>query len=236
MKVMAKKKGNRKYPLVRKERGSKVKVIKAAHKLPKVIEKDNVLEELNERQKEFCRHYIYNWNGTEAAIKAGYARDSASVHASRLLGNDNIKKYIKHIQDNLEEVAGVSRLMILQEHMKLAMSSIAHLHKTWIVREEFEDLSEAQKACIQQIETQTRNVPVWNDEGEMEQVQVDYVKIKLYDKQKSLDSINRMLGFDAAKEIKVEGNITGMNIVVQDEGQKKLLDEVMQQLKKIDKE
>lgn len=232
---MAKKKSI-KYPLVRKERGSK-EVTKRSEVREASIEDILIIpEELNDQQKEFCRHYIYDWNGTKAAIKAGYSPKAAHIQAHRLLKNDKVKKYIAHINNNLEEVAGVSRLMILQEHMKLAMSSIAHLHKTWIVREEFENLSETQKACIQQIETQTRNVPVWNDDGEMEQVQVDYVKIKLYDKQKSLDSINRMLGFDAAKEIKVEGSITGMNIVVQDEGQKKLLDEVMQQLKKIDKE
>jgi phage terminase small subunit len=106
------------------------------------------------------------------------------------------------MQDNLAETAGISRLKVLLEHQKMAFSSIAHLHNTWIERKEFEGLTDVQKECIQEIDTKTQHKTVWEyneetDKKEPVDFTVEYVKIKLYDKQKSLDSISKMLGFDA---------------------------------------
>jgi len=57
-----------------------------------------------------------------------------------------------------------------------------------------EELTDDEKACIAEIQTQTR-MELGGISGE-EPIQVDYVKIKLYDKQKSLDSIAKMLGYN----------------------------------------
>jgi len=46
--------------------------------------------------------------------------------------------------------------MVMEEHKKLAFSSIANLHNTWITRKEFEELTEDQKACISEITTQVK--------------------------------------------------------------------------------
>lgn len=165
---------------------------------------DNEGKELTGKQKRFCEEYIFDFNGTRAAIAAGYSEDTARSIASENLTKPDIKAYIKSLQENLEEVAGISRLMVLKEHQKLAFSSIAHLHDTWITRKEFEKLTDDQKSCIAEISTQTRTEMKYNPASEEEEpVQVDFVKIKLYDKQKSLDSISKMLGYDAPKKITV---------------------------------
>ena len=44
------------------------------------------------------------------------------------------------------------------------------------------------------------------DEATKEVIEEDWVKIKLYDKQKSLDSISKMLGYDAPTKIEIESN------------------------------
>lgn len=160
--------------------------------------------ELNERQKAFCKRYILDWNGTKS-YKEVYkveSDDVAGASAARLLGNVKIQAHIEYLKKNLAEVAGVSPLMVLQEHMKIAFSSIAHLHLTWIERKEFEALTPDQKACIAEIDTKIirKVAKEFNEKsGEFEPVpyDVEYVRIKLYDKQKSLDSINKMQGWDA---------------------------------------
>jgi phage terminase small subunit len=114
------------------------------------------------------------------------------------LRKPQIKAYIEELQADLEKTAGISRLKVLKEHEKLAFSSIAHLHNTWIERKAFEDLTPEQKACIAEITVQTRTLPGSDDE---DPVQVDFVKLKLYDKQKALDSISKMLGYDAPTKI-----------------------------------
>lgn len=166
------------------------------------MSKKSLAEELTGKQKRFCEEYIFDFNGTRAAIAAGYSENTAPEIASENLTKPNIQAYIKVLQSDLEKTSGISRLRVLREHEKLAFSSIAHLHNTWIERKEFEELTPEQKSTIAEIVTQTRVEMKYNPESEeQEPVQVDFVKIKLYDKQKSLDSISRMLGFDATEKI-----------------------------------
>lgn len=157
--------------------------------------------ELTGKQKRFCEEYILDWNATRAAKAAGYSEDTACSIGNENLRKPEIKSYIETLQSDLEKIAGISRLRVLKEHEKLAFSSIAHLHNTWIERKEFEQLTHEQKACIAEISTQTRMERNPIEDGEP--IQVDFVKIKLYDKQKSLDSISKMLGYDAAKNINI---------------------------------
>jgi phage terminase small subunit len=162
------------------------------------MKKQSKVEELTGKQKRFCEEYIFDFNGTRAAKVAGYSENTASEMAYENLNKPQIQAYIKDLQSNLERTSGISRMRVLKEHEKLAFSSIAHLHDTWITRKEFENLTEDQKSCIAEISTQTRMERNPVEGGEP--IQVDFVKIKLYDKQKSLDSISRMLGFDAPEK------------------------------------
>lgn len=171
--------------------------------------------ELTESQKVFCNEYIFDFNGTRS-YKAAYPNvvdTTARTEASKFLAKPHIREFIKNLQDNLAETAGISRLKVLREHEKLAFSSIAHLHNTWIERKAFEELTNDEKACIAEISTQTRSIQI---EGTDTPIQVEFVKIKLYDKQKSLDSINRMLGFDAAKKLELSGNVSTKSIKLPD--------------------
>jgi len=170
-----------------------------------MAENEEIEVELNDRQEKFCYEYCMDFNGTQAAIRAGYSQKTAGVIATENLKKPNIQARIKKMQDNLAETAGLSRLRVLNEHMKMAFSSIAHLHNTWIERKDFEQLTEDQKACIAEIDTKIRTEYEYNPESEArEPIRVEYIRVKLYDKQKALDSISKMLGFDAPTKIAVE--------------------------------
>jgi phage terminase small subunit len=165
---------------------------------------------MKEQHKIFVREYIINWNGVKAYQKA-YPEsdyDTAKVNASKLLTNTNIQEYIEKIQQEIEKNAGISRLKVVLEHKKIAFNSMAHLHNTWIKRKEFEQLTEDQKSCIESIDVKK----VKNDEKGYE---VEQVKIKLYDKQRALDSISKMLGYNDAEKLDITSKgekITGMEI------------------------
>lgn len=164
---------------------------------------DNI--SLTEKQKIFCREYIYDWNGTRAAIIAGYSEKTATAIACENLTKPNIKQYIEEIQKDLEKQAGISRLKILNEHQKLAFTSIAHLHNTWIERKEFESLTQDQRDSICEISTQVKKM--YDNENEKE-IEVEFVKIKLYDKQKSLDAICKMLGYNEPEKTESKHDIS----------------------------
>jgi len=168
---------------------------------------------LTESQKVFCNEWIFDFNGSRAYLVAYPASsvEAARSSASDLLSKPNVRSYVKFLQDNLSETAGISRLMVLKEHQKMAFSSIAHLHNTWITRKEFEDLTDDQKAAIESIETSIKRIV-----NDFEAFDVEYIKIKLYSKQKSLDSINRMLGFEAPKKLELSGNLSTNSIKLPD--------------------
>lgn len=63
---------------------------------------------LNDKQLEFCRQYIIDFNQTQAAIRAGYSAKSAAATSSRLLTNVNIQEEIRRLQGERNERTGVN--------------------------------------------------------------------------------------------------------------------------------
>ena len=170
---------------------------------------------LTDKQEKFCYEYCWDFNATQAAIRAGYSQKTAKEIGCQNLTKLNIQSEIKKLQDNLSETAGISRLMVLREHQKLAFSSIAHLHNTWIELKQFELLTKEQKDCIAEIDTKTERKYFAEYDPDKEDFikvpyDVKYIKIKLYDKQKALDSISKMLGFDAPTKLNIDLTADGL--------------------------
>lgn len=163
-------------------------------------EERELFDKLSEKEKKFCSEYILDWNQTRS-YRVAYPNttndNSAAASANKLLRKPKIEAYIKHIKRDLEKQAGISRLMVINEFKKIAFSSVAHLHNTWITRKEFEQLTDEQKDCIESIDVKVSK----NEESGYE---TEQVKIKLYDKQKALDSINKMLGYNEPEMIEAK--------------------------------
>lgn len=58
-------------------------------------------DKLTVKQQKFCREYVVDFNGTQAAIRAGYAKASARTTASELLTKDHVSKQIKVLLDEI---------------------------------------------------------------------------------------------------------------------------------------
>ena len=54
--------------------------------------------ELTKKQIRFCEEYVKDYNGTKAAIRAGYKESNAASQASRLLSDSNVLNAIKEHQ------------------------------------------------------------------------------------------------------------------------------------------
>lgn len=158
---------------------------------------------LTAKQEKFCYEYVLHLNASKAALNAGYSKKTAPFIGAENLKKPQIAERISHMQANLAETAELSALRVLKEHQKIAFSSIAHMHQTWIERTEFDQLTDDQKACIRSISTKIVKKDIGFEEPEI--VDVEYVKIDLYDKQKSLDAINNMLGYNAPTKQELTG-------------------------------
>lgn len=161
---------------------------------------------LTDKQERFCYEYCIDTNATKAAIRAGYSEYTANEQGCQNLAKLSIKERIDYMKANLAETAGISALMVIKEHAKLAFSTVADLYTGWFERTDFDKLTPDQKSCIKSINTKVTKKNIGTNE-EPEIVDVEYVKIECYDKQKSLDSINAMLGFNSPIKQEINGNI-----------------------------
>jgi phage terminase small subunit len=152
---------------------------------------------LTPKQEIFCYEYCIDFNATRAAIKAGYNKNSARQIASDNLTKVYIQDRIRYMRDNVAETAGISIMKIINEHAKIAFSSFANMKDGWMLLKDFEKLTETEKACISEIQTKESRRADGGDGIVIE----EWVKLKLWDKQKSLDSISKLLGFDAPQKI-----------------------------------
>lgn len=60
---------------------------------------------LTPKQELFCKEYLVDLNGKQAAIRAGYSEKTAEVQASRLLSNAKVKEFVtQHSQKRAAKV------------------------------------------------------------------------------------------------------------------------------------
>lgn len=99
---------------------------------------------LSPKERKFVAEYLKNPNGTQAAIRAGYAKGSADVTASRLLGKARVRgaidaglakaeisseyvlRGLKKIADSGEEHNRVKAFELLGKHKKLFTDKVEH--------------------------------------------------------------------------------------------------------------
>lgn len=79
------------------------------------------------RRDAFVQEYIIDLNGTQAAIRAGYAAGSAHVTAARLLSDDKVKALIKAAMDARAERTGITQDKVLQRWWDIASADSTEL-------------------------------------------------------------------------------------------------------------
>jgi phage terminase small subunit len=88
---------------------------------------------LNPRQTTFCHEYLLDFNGKQAAIRAGYAPFAAEVTASRLLRNAKVGAYIEYLRREQSARLEIDADRVVLEAARLAFSDIRDT-MTWTDR------------------------------------------------------------------------------------------------------
>ncbi len=170
--------------------------------------------ELTIKREKFVTKYLECGNASEAyryAYDCSRMKESTiNKRASELLGNGEIRGRLEHMKSHLAEVSGISALRIIREHEKIAFSDATRVRDGWMSLKDFESLTPEERACIKSVETKTRKTVGENGETIID----EQVKITTYDKQKSLDSITAMLGYNAPLKTEQEVNVTGRRPVI----------------------
>jgi len=82
---------------------------------------------LNERQKLFCKEYVKDRNGTQAAIRAGYSEHTANEQASQLLAKLSIREEIKKRSEKKIKTDEEIRQKAIKELYRLAFHDITDI-------------------------------------------------------------------------------------------------------------
>ena len=69
------------------------------------------LDELNDKQFKFCLEYCKDFNGTQAAIRAGYSKNSANEQAARMLAKDSVSRQLDLLLNRVKK----NTIMDIQE-------------------------------------------------------------------------------------------------------------------------
>jgi len=80
-----------------------------------------ITKPLRPKQQRFAEEYVVDWNGTQAAIRAGYSEISARVTASRLLTKANIRLAIERYKEEIRSACYSSAVdSVLKDRALLA--------------------------------------------------------------------------------------------------------------------
>ena len=77
------------------------------------------MSELEEKQKMFCEEYLVDFNGTQAAIRAGYSKKTATEQASRLLTKVNVQEYLTELIENRNKRTNITQDDVVADIIKV---------------------------------------------------------------------------------------------------------------------
>lgn len=157
------------------------------------------------KREQFCREYIIDFNGSDAAIRAGFSARTAKQQAYLLLQMPEIQARIAEVQASLAKRTEITQEMVVAEYAKIAFSDMRKF-ATWgpdgVILVDSDQLSADDAACISEV-----SQSVTKEGGS--------IKFKLHDKVKALDSICRTLGFDKPAKVDMTSGGDPLKIIVE---------------------
>ncbi len=136
---------------------------------------------MTDRQQAFCREYLIDCNGTQAAIRAGYSKHTANRIATRLLTYVHIHQKIEALKAERARSLDITAERVLLELSRLAFgdpTDIVSVGKRGVVKvRPTDELDEDQRRMIAAI-SETPNG----------------IKIKFADKLRALELVGRHIG------------------------------------------
>ncbi|MBF0501478.1 MAG: terminase small subunit [Candidatus Riflebacteria bacterium] len=140
-------------------------------------------DRFKERREFFCREYLKDLNGTQAAIRAGYSAKTATSKAAQLLARVDIRARIDELKVKRAKRCEITADRVLKELARIGfanMGDFASFNNASVSLNDSGNLSRAQLAAV----------------SEVSRVDTEFggtTRIKLHDKVSSLELIGRHL-------------------------------------------
>lgn len=141
----------------------------------------------------YCRYFNYSRAWRECADRENVS--SSSIHGYKMAHRPHVARRIKEQLEMLEAEEHEMMLRVHREHRRIAFSNMKDVLDNDGNLIPLQDMDDDTAAAVQNIKVRSKS----DNEGNV----YTETDVKLYDKQKSLDSLAKMYGFDNANAKKV---------------------------------
>ena len=156
---------------------------------------------LTNRQALFVEEYIKDWNGTQAAIRAGYSPHTAQEQSSRLLSNAIISSRVREAHEAARNRIKVEQDDVLKELLLVLKSNVSDFridaNNNLSVKE---GVSPDVMKAVSSIKRRTRRY-VEGKGPDAQPVEIEEMEYRLWDKTRAIEMGMKHLGlmFDRLK-------------------------------------
>ena len=163
--------------------------------MAKKVKKKTVMKKrstkLTPMQHRFCHEYVIDNNGTQAAIRAGYAPKNAHVTASKYLRISKVKAYVRKLKLELQKKTSTDAEKVIEEFKKIGFANIQdYLHGENNIR----NLCEVARDKAAAVESVSTTVNITSNKDGSKEYETRNVKFKLHSKIQALDNLAKHLG------------------------------------------
>ncbi|MGD9931761.1 MAG: terminase small subunit [Mangrovibacterium sp.] len=141
---------------------------------------------LTAKQQQFCLEFSKDWNGTQAAIRAGYSPNTSNEQAARLLAKVSIQERVAQLQTEARKQTEITRGEVLGVLASILRSDVPDYFEGGKLKD-FDKLTPAQRKALESVK--------FNKHG---------FEFKLPSKIQAVATVNKMLGYDAATDFNIQ--------------------------------
>lgn len=156
------------------------------------------------RMARFCREYMVDLNGGQAAVRAGYSERTCTVIASQLLTKPAIQNEIAKLQVERAKRLDLKADDVLLELLRIARVDLSQAYDTDGNLKPIHEIPEDVRRAIAGIEVEE----LFEGRGEAREHVGNLRKVKFWDKVKSLELLGKHLKL-WVERIEVDG-LTGL--------------------------
>ena len=160
------------------------------------------MSKLTDKQEAFCREYLVDLNATQAAIRAGYSKNTANRIASQLLSkldiqellislknnrNESVKLDAEYVLRRLKEIDELDIIDILNDEMD-GFRSLSEWPKSWRTSISGIDIQTVMSGGDESIESLVKKIK-WPDKTKNLELIGRHVDVKAWDGESSGDDL-----------------------------------------------
>ena len=147
------------------------------------------MPDLTPKQDRFCREYVIDLNGKQAAIRTGYSKKTAEMQASRLLSKAKVRARVDYFKLRVEGKLDIKKETVLRELVRISTSDMLLLFNDDGTAKELKDIPEHARRCIAGVEIEE----LFTGQGKHRKSIGFTKKFKFWDKPKGLEMLGKHL-------------------------------------------